>query len=89
MVAAVRAAVKTVYSDTARREREVVPAALLGADLGLDSLDVAQVVVLLERALGVDPFRDHGRAASGPVRTVGHLVTLYVSALSASGPRLS
>lgn len=89
VVAAVRAAVGTVYRDTARPPRDVVPGALLGADLGLDSLDLAQVVVLLERSLGVDPFRDPGRAANGTVRTIGHLVSLYATALSASGPRPS
>lgn len=85
VLAAIRAAVETVYRDTARSPRDVAADALLGADLGLDSLDMAQIVVLLERSLGVDPFRDHAPAAQrGPVRTVGHLVTLYSSALDSA-----
>lgn len=89
VVSALSMAVEAVYRDTARPPRDVVPGALLGADLGLDSLDLAQVVVLLERSLGVDPFRDPVPAARGPVRTVDQLVTLYAVALSASGTRPS
>lgn len=85
--AAVRAAIDAVYRDTARPRRDVQPGSLLGADLGLDSLDLAQVVVLLERALGVDPFRDPAGAAQGPVRTVEQLVAAYARALPAAGPR--
>lgn len=82
VLAAVRSAVESVYRDTARPQREIVSDALLGADLGLDSLDMAQVVVLLERSLGVDPFRDRASVVSaGPVRTVGHLVSLYAVAI--------
>lgn len=86
--AAVRAAIECVYRDTARPRREVLPGSLLGADLGLDSLDLAQIVVLLERALGVDPFRDPAAGGSqGPIRTVEQLVGVYTRALPASGPR--
>ena len=87
--AAIRAAVESVYRDTARPVRGCEEKSLLGADLGLDSLDMAQVVVLLERSLGVDPFRDHARtAAAGPVRTVADLVSIYSAALApAAEPR--
>lgn len=45
----------------------------LRADIGLDSLDLAQVVVLLEERLGVDPFRVGGE----PVRTLDDLEHAY------------
>ena len=83
VAATVREAILAVYRDTGRPPRETPAASLLGSDLGLDSLDLAQVVVLLERALGVDPFRD-ARATTPhpPIRTVDDLVTLYTVALS-------
>ena len=83
VAAAVREAILAVYRDTGRPPRETPAASLLGSDLGLDSLDLAQIIVLLERSLGVDPFRD-ARATTPhpPIRTVGHLVTLYADALS-------
>jgi len=83
VAATVREAILAVYRDTGRPPRETPAASLLGSDLGLDSLDLAQVIVLLERALGVDPFRD-ARATTPhpPIRTVDHLVTLYTVALS-------
>jgi acyl carrier protein len=43
--------------------------------IGLDSLDLAQVVVALEQQLGVDPFRKSGTA----IRTFGDLVRAYQS----------
>jgi acyl carrier protein len=82
---AIVVAVGQVLHDTGREARPVEPALLLGADLGLDSLDLAQAIVLLERALGVDPFRA-GTAgmARPPIRTVADLVDAYRRA-SASG----
>jgi acyl carrier protein len=83
VAAAVREAILAVYRDTGRPPLETPAASLLGSDLGLDSLDLAQIIVLLERSLGVDPFRD-ARATTPhpPIRTVNHLVTLYSDALS-------
>ena len=49
---------------------------LLG-DMGLDSLELAVLVVQLERDLGVDPFR---QGAQG-VRTLGDLTSCYAGAL--------
>lgn len=80
--AAVVSALRTVLIDTGRGDREIAPPMLLGADLGLDSLDIAQAVVLLERELGVDPFRS--AATGGPVRAVGDLITIYTAALEPS-----
>ena len=58
IAAEVREAILVVYRDTVRPPRDTPGSALLGSDLGLDSLDLAQIIVLLERSLGVDPFRD-------------------------------
>ena len=63
ITAAVVAAIRQVLHDTGREPATVEPQMLLVADIGLDSLDLAQTVVLLERSLGVDPFR---APAQGP-----------------------
>lgn len=77
---AIAAAIRDVLRDTGREARTIDPAMLLTADLGLDSLDLAQAIVLLERSLGVDPFRTP--PASGvrqPLRTVADLISIYAS----------
>lgn len=75
---AIAAAVRQVLHDTGREPQPVEPQMLLGAELGLDSLDLAQTIVLLERSLGSDPFR---AGADGPerppVRTVADLAAAY------------
>jgi len=73
---AVVTAIRTVLHDTGREPQAVSPDLSLAADLGLDSLDLAQTIVLLERSLGVDPFRT---AAGGrlTVRTVADLISAY------------
>jgi acyl carrier protein len=78
---AVVGAIRSVLRDTGRDAKAVDPSMLLVADLGLDSLDLAQTVVLLERSLGIDPFRS--AAASRPtVRTVADLISIYTQALA-------
>lgn len=79
---AVSAAICSVLEDTGRDTKPVESTMLLAADLGLDSLDLAQAIVLLERSLGIDPFR----SASTPrtVRTVADLISIYTSALETS-----
>jgi acyl carrier protein len=76
--AAIVAAIRQVLHETGREPDGVESRMSLAGDLGLDSLDLAQTVVLLERSLGVDPFRlappPGGR---GPVRSVGDLIDLY------------
>ena len=82
ITAAVVAAIRQVLRDTGREPAAVELPMLLVADIGLDSLDLAQTIVLLERSLGVDPFR---APAQGPVqgtarpaiRTVADLVGIY------------
>jgi acyl carrier protein len=84
---AVAAAIRQVIRDTGRTAGPVEPPMLLGSDLGLDSLDLAQTVVLLERALGVDPFRSPSPAAGRrPLRTVSDLVEIYLHALEPPPP---
>ncbi|MFZ4731453.1 MAG: acyl carrier protein [Pirellulales bacterium] len=85
VTAAVTSAIRAVLADTGRADREITADSLLGTDLGLDSLDVAQAVVLLERSLGVDPFRRS--AVVAPLRTVADLVAIYSTALESSAPR--
>jgi acyl carrier protein len=80
VAAAVATAIEAVLRDTGRHTKPVTPAMLLAADLGLDSLDLAQTIVLLERSLGTDPFRS--ASTSRTVRTVSDLITIYEAALS-------
>ena len=83
---AIATAIRTVLYDTGRSAREVESSMLLASDLGLDSLDLAQTIVLLERSLGVDPFR----AASGSrpaIRTVGDLISIYTEAIAAASKK--
>ncbi len=80
--AAIAAAIRTVLHDTGRDAPTVEPAMLLAADLGLDSLDLAQTIVLLERSLGMDPFRQAPPSGGRPsIRTVADLITIYTSSL--------
>ena len=85
--AAIAAAIRTVLHDTGRDSGPIEPEMLLAADLGLDSLDLAQTVVLLERSLGVDRFRNPVAGSSRPViRTVSDLVSIYSAALDTDTP---
>jgi acyl carrier protein len=78
--AAIATAIRTVLHDTGRDAKSVESDMLLSADLGLDSLDLAQTIVLLERSLGVDPFRS--RSGTWPaIRTVADLAAIYTEAL--------
>jgi acyl carrier protein len=81
---AIAAAIEQVLRDTAREVRSIEPGMRLAADIGLDSLDLAQTIVLLERSLGVDPFRQAAAGALRPsLRTVSDLIAIYSAALSA------
>lgn len=83
---AIAAAIRAVLRDTGRDIKAIEPPLLLAADLGLDSLDLAQTVVLLEGSLGIDPFRLPPPAGGRHVvRTVADLISIYNSALT---PRL-
>ncbi|MFM8378934.1 MAG: acyl carrier protein [Planctomycetia bacterium] len=80
---AIIAAIRTVLHDTGRDAKQISPEMLLATDLGLDSLDLAQTIVLLERSLGVDPFRaaPPATAPRPPIRTVSDLVAIYTTAV--------
>ena len=87
ITAAVVAAIRQVLRDTGREPAAVEPQMLLVADIGLDSLDLAQTIVLLERFLGVDPFRAPAQAPNKgterpAIRTVADLVGIYGQAIS-------
>jgi acyl carrier protein len=76
--AAIVAAIRQVLHDTGREPAGVESQMLLVADIGLDSLDLAQTIVLLERSLGVDPFRAPAAGTIRPaIRTVADLVGVY------------
>ena len=62
LLEAIAVAIRQVLRDTGREARPVEPGMSLAADLGLDSLDLAQTIVLLERV---------------PVRTVADLAAAY------------
>jgi acyl carrier protein len=66
-------AIQEVLASSGRTPKPLHPEHALSRDIGLDSLDVAQVVVLLEQRLGIDPFR----AAGQSIRTVDDLHQAY------------
>lgn len=76
MAAEVAAVIDQVLRDSGRSVRAWRPEESLMGDIGLDSLDLAVVVVQLEQRVGVDPFR----SGSGGVRTFGDFVARYESA---------
>jgi len=79
---AIATAITVVLRDTGRDHKAVEPSLLLSGDLGLDSLDLAQTIVLLERSLGVDPFRAASPSlARTSIRTVSDLMNIYATAL--------
>ena len=70
---AVAEVINRVLSDSGRENRTMQDEDRLTVEIGLDSLDLAVLVVGLEKQLGVDPFRAGARA----VATFGQLVDLY------------
>lgn len=95
MTAKVRSTIENVIKSVLRDKGQNVPELSDGAFLmrapsdmadaiaiGLDSLDIAQTIVQLERDLGTDPFR----AENPPqVRTLAELTSAYEDALAGSG----
>lgn len=71
-------AINKVRTDSGRPVIECSDDAALTDDLGLDSLDLAVLVVSLEKELGVDPFRD----GTANARTLRDLVAVYSKARS-------
>jgi acyl carrier protein len=70
---AIQAKIQQLLESTGRGRRSLEDDDLLFVEVGLDSLDLAQVVVALEQDLNVDPFRKSG----SPIRTFGDLVRAY------------
>jgi acyl carrier protein len=74
--------INRILTDSGRPARSLREDDTLVGALGLDSLDLAVLVVGLEQDLGVDPFRQGAR----PVTTFGQLVKLYESAVNEHAP---
>jgi acyl carrier protein len=77
---AVVRAVQLVLSNSGRGGNPLNDEDGLFDKIGLDSLDLAQVVVGLEQELKVDPFRKSGT----PIRTFGDLVRAYEKEMETS-----
>lgn len=71
--------INKVRTDLGREQLTPKDSDALMGELGLDSLDLAVLVVSLEKELGVDPFRDGSKTA----RTLGELVDVYKEAMPA------
>lgn len=74
---AVQREVEKLAGRAAREEEALVD------DLGLRSLDLAQLVAVLELRLGVEPFVEH--EAITDVRTVGDLARAFERVAATSG----
>lgn len=70
---AVADSINKVLTDSGRPAREFNDDDTLTGTIGLDSLDLAVMVVSLEQVLAVDPFR----SGAAPVPTFGQIVDLY------------
>ena len=68
--------INKVRTDSGRDAIEPSDDDVLTVEMGLDSIDLAQLVVAIEKELGVDPFRDGSTRA----RTLGELVAVYEKA---------
>ena len=75
---AVDQVINQVLKDSGRDVRTLKDHDGLREVIGLDSLDLAVMVVGLEQTLQIDPFRD----GAEPVATVGELVDLYQRSLA-------
>lgn len=65
--------INKVRTDSGRDSLSPKDEDALMSEIGLDSLDLAQLVAELEGVLGIDPFRSGGKTA----RTLGDLVAVY------------
>lgn len=80
IAAVVVAAILEVLDQPELGVADVRDGAELVADLGLKSMDLAQLVAILEVELGADPFREAVSITS--VRTVGDVCRAYEALLS-------
>lgn len=81
----VREEVRRVLEDRDLPPGEILAEDRLSADLGLTSLDLAQLVAALEIALDADPFQELVAVTS--VRTVGDLERAYATFFAGQGPQ--
>ena len=65
--------INRILTDSGRPKVELQDTDILTETVGLDSLDLAVLVVGLEQSLGIDPFRQGAQ----PVPTFGQLCDLY------------
>jgi acyl carrier protein len=79
--AAIARAIAAIVHDKGREAPAIAMQHALREDLGLASLDLAQLVAILEMELGVDPFATLGTVDS--IRTVADLARLYETAETA------
>jgi acyl carrier protein len=77
---AIEKAIHQVLLNSGRAAQPLQDEDSLFEKIGLDSLDLAQIVVALEQELKVDPFRKAG----SPIRTFGDLVRAYQKRLETS-----
>ena len=83
----IRAAVLAIARRSNPAIAEVQPAQRLTGELGLKSLDLAQLVASLEMELAIDPFAE--LVAITSVRTVADLYDAYRRCLAGEAPRPS
>ena len=69
--------INKVRTDSGREAIEARENDVLTGELGLDSLDLAVLVVTIKKSLSVDPFRE----GSATARTLGELVAVYEQAV--------
>jgi acyl carrier protein len=75
--ARIRRVFHKVYANRGVEPHPLPDSAALDGSLGLESIDLAEVVVRLEEEFGFDPFADGIPAG---LRTFGDLVRLYAPA---------
>lgn len=72
----VKKSIESIQEQQGYQKVEVQPRSELIHDLGFASLDIAQLVAMMEGELGIDPFT-HG-ATLDQVVTVNDLASLYL-----------
>ena len=66
--------IKDVYANKGAEAPSLRAESVLGPEIGLESLDLAEIVVRLEEEFGQDPFAE-GMVPN--IRTIGDLSQLY------------
>jgi acyl carrier protein len=74
--------IKTIQLQNDFKQKELLEDAEIMRDLGFASLDVAQLIAMLEIELGVEPFS--AGVSITDIRTVGELHATYQKSLAAA-----